>query len=82
MRAFIAAMIIALLTVPSYAQGMGGPGADGQGMSGGKGRHGHAQNSEQPKKKSDDKAYKSALDRLPDKKFDPWQNVRETPQPK
>ena len=72
MRTFIAAVIIALLTVPSYAQG----------MSGGKGRHGRAQNAEQPKKKSDDKAYKSALDRLPDKKFDPWQNVREAPKPK
>ena len=83
MRAFIAAMIIASLVVPSYAQGMGGQGpSGGQGISGGKGHHGHGQNSEQPKKKSDDKAYKSALDRLPDKKFDPWQNVRETPQSK
>jgi hypothetical protein len=81
MRTFIAAMIIALLTVPSCAQGMGGQGMGGQGMSGGKG-HGRAQNAEQPKKKSDDKAYKSALDRLPDQKFDPWQNMRETPQPK
>ena len=72
MRIFIAAVIIVSLTVPSFAQG----------MSGSKGRHGRAQNAEQPKKKSDDKAYKSALDRLPDKKFDPWQNVRETPQPK
>jgi hypothetical protein len=71
MRSFIAAVIIALLTVPSYAQGMS------------KGQHGRPQNAEQqPKKKADDKAYKSALDRLPDKKFDPWQNVRETPQPK
>ena len=72
MRTFIAAVIIASLTVPSFAQG----------MSGSKSRNGRAQNAEQPKKKSDDKAYKSALDRLPDKKFDPWQNVRETPQPK
>jgi hypothetical protein len=72
MRTFIAAVIIALLTVPSFAQGM--PGS--------KGHHGRAQSTEQPKKKADDKAYKSALDRLPDKKFDPWQNVRETPQPK
>ena len=77
MRSFIAAVIVALLTVSSYAQGMGG-----QGMPGGKGHHGRPQNTEQPKKKADDKAYKSALDRLPDKKFDPWQNVRETPQPK
>jgi hypothetical protein len=82
MRTFIAAVIIALLTVPSYAQGMGGQGMGSQGMSGGKGRHGHTPDGEQPKKKSDDRAYKSALDRLPDKKFDPWGSVRETPQPK
>jgi hypothetical protein len=59
MRSFIAAVIIASLTVPSFAQGMGG-----QGMPGGKGHHGRAQNAEQPKKKSDDKAYKSALDTI------------------
>jgi hypothetical protein len=32
---------------------------------------------EQPKKKSnDEKDYKSAIDRLPDQKFDPWRNIR------
>jgi hypothetical protein len=30
----------------------------------------------EPKKKSDDGQYKAAIERLPDKKFDPWQNMR------
>ena len=72
MRNFIAALILAALTVPSFAQG----------MSGAKGHRGQTPSTGQPKKKADDTAYKSALDRLPDKKFDPWQNVRETPKPK
>ena len=28
------------------------------------------------KKKPDDSQYKAAIERLPDKKFDPWQNMR------
>jgi hypothetical protein len=28
------------------------------------------------KKKPDDGQYKSAIERLPDKKFDPWANMR------
>ena len=51
-------------------------------MPGGRGHHGLKQKSEQPKRKIDEKAYKSALDKLPDKKFDPWQGVREQPQAK
>ena len=30
----------------------------------------------EPKKKVDDSQYKSAIERLPDKKFDPWANMR------
>ena len=30
----------------------------------------------QKKKSSDDGGYKSAIERLPDKKFDPWANMR------
>ena len=40
------------------------------------GKKGHSQESAQPKKKADDKGYKSALDRIPDQKFDPWGRVR------
>ena len=31
---------------------------------------------EEPKKKNDDGQYKAAIERLPDKKFDPWANMR------
>ena len=34
------------------------------------------QKEEAPKKKVDDTQYKAAIERLPDKKFDPWQNMR------
>jgi hypothetical protein len=40
------------------------------------GKKGHSQETGQPKKKADDKGYKSALDRIPDQKFDPWGKVR------
>jgi len=30
----------------------------------------------EPKKKFDDKDYKSTMDRLPDQKYDPWRNIR------
>jgi hypothetical protein len=36
---------------------------------------------EHPATKADDKAYKSALDKIPPKQaYDPWGNVREKPQ--
>lgn len=72
MRAFLVVMIIALLTASAYAEG----------MSGGKRRHGPEQRTEQKKNKVDEKAYQSTLDKLPDKPYDPWQNVREKPQSK
>ena len=40
------------------------------------GKKGHHQETGQSKKKMDDKGYKSALDRIPDQKFDPWGKVR------
>jgi hypothetical protein len=67
MKPLLAMLIIVLLTVPSFAQGMGG----------GKRHRGGDQKSEQPKKKPDDKAYKAALDRLPDRPYDPWHTVRD-----
>jgi hypothetical protein len=72
MRKFIVVIIVLGLAVPASAQGRGG----------GKKHRGDAEKSEQRKPKVDEKASQSALDRLPDKKFDPWQTVRETPQPK
>jgi len=66
MRAFIAAaMAITMLTVPAYAQRAGGK------------RHKEpAQNAGQKKPKVDEKAYKGALDSIPEKKADPWGKMR------
>ena len=75
MRKIVLAAIVVALAATAYAQGMS------SGMPGGKGRH-HEQKSDGGKRKDDSKDTKSALDKLPDKKYDPWQNVREAPQPK
>jgi hypothetical protein len=72
MRKFLLAMIIVGLAAPASAQG----------MPGGKRQRESSEKTEQRKPKVDEKAYKSALDKLPDKKFDPWQTVREPPPPK
>ena len=65
----IALATIAVLTAPAYAQGRG------QG-----GRHAgtQPQQSEEQKKKAAEaeKAYHSALDGIPNQKFDPWGNMR------
>jgi hypothetical protein len=63
MRAILAALFIALLTMPGAAQfsSMGDK---------------KKEESKAPKKSSDDKDYKAAIERLPDQKFDPWRNMR------
>jgi hypothetical protein len=77
-----AALTFALLTAPAHAQGMpGGPGAmpGSDATSGGKHRKGTGQKTQEQEKKQpkvDDKEYRSAIDRLPDQKFDPWRNTR------
>ncbi len=63
MKAFmVAAAMLALIAMPAHAQG------------GGKRHHGDEQKTGQPQKKVDDKAYKAALDRIPEpkEKYDPW----------
>jgi hypothetical protein len=67
------ALLVVGLAVPAAAQGM--PGRD-------KRHRGSVEKSEQRKPKVDEKAYQSALDKLPDQKFDPWRSLRETPPPK
>jgi hypothetical protein len=68
----VALTTIALLTAPAYSQGRG---------KGGK-HSGSDQQTEDQKKKNtaSDKAYKAALDKIPDKgdkgHDDPWQKVR------
>ena len=58
----IAAVALALLTLPAYAQ------------LGDKRHRGDAKNSEQKRPKVDEKAYKAALERIPEpkEKYDPW----------
>jgi hypothetical protein len=66
MRAFIAAALaITMLTLPAYAQ-----------RSGGKRHQEQPQNAGQKKPKIDEKAYKGALDSIPEKKADPWGKMR------
>jgi hypothetical protein len=82
MRPFIVAIVMAALTVPAYSQVGGGGGGSG---AGGVGRGGSARTAaptvDPAKKKAEEKAFNDAVKRipLPDKKFDPWGEVRETP---
>jgi hypothetical protein len=67
MKTFAAAVaILALIAMPVHAQ-MGGGG-------GGKRQRGGDQKTEQKKPQVDDKAYKAALERIPEpkEKYDPW----------
>lgn len=72
MRAIVAAIAIALLTVPSFGQGMGGG-------KGGRPPPPEEKKVDPEKKKAEEKAFKDAIDRIPvsDKKFDPWGSVRQ-----
>ena len=78
MRTFMAAALVAALTVPAYSQSPGGIGGAGGGRGGG-GRQPSSAPADPEKKKSEDKAFNDAVKRipLPDKKFDPWGVVRE-----
>jgi len=72
MRIFVAAVAMALLTVPAYSQSnpFAAPG-------GGKQHKGPPEEKSDSRKLVDDKAYKAALDRIQtDKKYDPWRNAR------
>ena len=70
MRAVVIALAtIVVLTAPAYSEGRGKGG----------GRHAASeQQTEERKKKAAEaeKAYRSALDKIPDKKYDPWGNMR------
>jgi hypothetical protein len=82
MRLFIVAILMASLTVPAYSQAGGGGG--GIGGAGGVGRGGSARTAppvDPAKKKAEEKAFNDAVKRIPqpDRKFDPWGEVRETP---
>lgn len=76
---------ILLLAVPAHAQAPGG-GMPGMSLPSNKEEQAAARaanNQSSSTTKADEKAYKSALDAIPQKKsFDPWGNVREKPQSK
>jgi hypothetical protein len=77
MKALITALMIALATVPGLLVLMAAS-ANAQ-FKGSGGRSVSKERDEAAaaaKKKPDDSQYKSAIERLPDKKFDPWQNMR------
>jgi hypothetical protein len=59
----IATAMLALIAMPAYAQ-----------MGGGKRHQSNDTKTEPPAKKVDEKAYKAALERIPDskEKYDPW----------
>jgi len=76
--AVITAAAIALLTMPAQAQISPGQGAPWQTLPK---MDKSAPPEEHPATKADDKAYKSALDKIPPKQaYDPWGNVREKSQ--
>ena len=62
----VAAVTLALIAMPAHAQ------------MGAKRRQGDEKKTEQPEKKIDEKAYKAALERIPDskEKYDPWGSMR------
>lgn len=68
MRRVLAAIMIALAAAPGLIVLVAAPG--------------HAQfkkgkeEAAPPPKKQDDSQYKAAIERMPEKKFDPWQNMR------
>jgi len=79
MKALITAVMIALATVPGLLVLMAPPSVNAQQfkpMSKPVSKEREAAEEAQKKKSSEDGGYKSAIERLPDKKFDPWANMR------
>jgi hypothetical protein len=65
----VVAALLVLMAWPSQAQ-----------MGGGRRHHNDASNAQQKKPQVDEKAYKAALERIPDskEKYDPWSGARPT----
>ena len=73
-KALVTALLIALATVPGLLVLMAAP-VNAQFKPMGRSVSKEKEAAE-GKKKPDDGQYKSAIERLPDKKFDPWANMR------
>jgi hypothetical protein len=69
----VAVAMLALIAAPAYAQ-----------MGGGKRHQADDKKTDAPAKKVDEKAYKAALDRIPEpkEKYDPWGVARPPDSPK
>lgn len=81
MRILVLAMMLFALGGDAYAQ-QGGAALDVPGT--GSSRRGPVADPN-PAPRADEKAYRSALERMPDvdnQKYDPWRNFRQAPQPK
>jgi hypothetical protein len=84
MRASLMALMVSIVFVATDVQRASGQSTSSQdnlsGMGSGKGHHrgSSEQKTDAQKPKADEKAYKAALDRIPDGgKYDPWRNVRQ-----
>ncbi len=71
MRIVLVLLAIVALALPAQAQRMGGHGGRG------KAQPEAAQSVEKKKKAAtEEKAYRSAIEKLPEKKYDPWRSAR------
>ena len=76
MRALITAIVIAAATVPGWLALTVPASAQFKGMGRPVSKEREEAEQAQKKKAQDDGQYKSSIERLPDKKFDPWANLR------
>jgi hypothetical protein len=74
MRTFTIAMIVAMLTLPAYAQQRGG----GANMPNPNVKTEAQKAMEEKQRKADEKAYNESVSRIPDReqKLDPWGKIR------
>ena len=75
-KASITALMIALATVPGVLVLPQPADAQFKGMGKPVSKEREEAEQAQKKKSQDDGQYKSSIERLPDKKFDPWANMR------
>jgi hypothetical protein len=72
MRSLVAVLAVALLTLPAYAE----PKLDEGVQDPNAGPKEHVGAARAMQGRTSESQYKSALDRIPDQKYDPWGNMR------